>query len=101
MGGRGFEPRLQLPQSRVLSRLYYSPFFRHLNKKVYKCLFKFAFLMATKKLKCISCNVDIANMSGSVRFLCPQCEKVEIIRCWHCRKISARYTCGCGFSGPN
>ena len=43
-----------------------------------------------------------ANTPGSVRFLCPQCQKVEIVRTRNEREIVAQYTCpGCGFIGPN
>jgi hypothetical protein len=52
--------------------------------------------------KCISCNNEVVNDKESTRFSCPNCGKVEIVRCGHCRKIATRYTCkGCGFSGPN
>ena len=71
-----------------------------LNKKLYKYLSKIGF-MASKVLRCSSCNVSVSNTPGSVRFLCPQCGKEEIVRCKHCRKISARYTCSCGLTGPN
>jgi len=51
---------------------------------------------------CISCKKRIANNPGSVKFMCPNCGKAEIIRCKDCRKIAARYTCPeCGFIGPN
>lgn len=55
-----------------------------------------------KELRCNSCKVKLANIKGSVIFICPSCGKKEIVRCEHCRKIAARYTCdGCSFSGPN
>jgi len=59
--------------------------------------------MTTEKdSRCNSCKVKVANMPGSVKFICPGCGKAEIIRCPHCRKIAARYKCSsCGFSGPN
>lgn len=54
------------------------------------------------ELICSSCKKKITNNTGSVRFKCPNCDNIEIIRCKHCRKIGARYTCSsCGFSGPN
>ena len=38
----------------------------------------------------------------SVKFKCPNCEKTEIIRSLHDRKIAAPYKCEeCGFEGPN
>ena len=55
-----------------------------------------------KEIVCTSCKTKLSNMSGSVRFKCPSCKDEEIIRCGHCRKISARYVCQkCGFNGPN
>ena len=51
---------------------------------------------------CSSCKTRITNLIGSVRFMCPNCDKEEIIRCNHCRKITAKYICSsCNFSGPN
>ena len=53
-------------------------------------------------MRCISCNKEITNDKGAVRFLCPNCGKYEIVRCGKCRKISAKYVCpNCGFEGPN
>ena len=46
-----------------------------------------------------SCKKSIANMQGTAKFLCPGCGKREIVRCNHCRRIAAKYTCHeCGFS---
>lgn len=43
-----------------------------------------------------------ANTPGSVRFLCPHCQKTDIIRTRNERETVARFTCpGCGFTGPN
>ena len=57
--------------------------------------------MAEKELRCISCNVNIANKVGSVIFKCPKCGKFDIIRCNHCKSIHVKYKCpGCGFIGP-
>jgi predicted RNA-binding Zn-ribbon protein involved in translation (DUF1610 family) len=37
----------------------------------------------------------------AVVFKCPNCGKVEIIRCNKCRKMSVPYVCPiCGFQGP-
>ncbi|MFA4886831.1 MAG: zinc finger domain-containing protein [Candidatus Nanoarchaeia archaeon] len=56
----------------------------------------------TKDLFCSSCQVKVTNLSGSVRFSCPSCSQSEIVRCPHCRKIIAKYTCpSCNFTGPN
>ena len=58
--------------------------------------------MKEKQLKCTSCKVSITNLAGSVRFICPNCGKIEIVRCSHCREIGAKYKCkGCSFEGPN
>ncbi|MBU0999712.1 RNA-binding protein [Patescibacteria group bacterium] len=58
--------------------------------------------MVKKELKCTSCKVKVGNMAGAVRFMCPSCGKKELIRCEHCRKVAAKYTCSsCSFSGPN
>lgn len=38
---------------------------------------------------------------GTVRFPCPSCLKQEIVRTPNERKIGAKYTCACGFEGPN
>ena len=38
----------------------------------------------------------------SVKFKCPNCGKVDIVRDEHDRKIAAPYKCPeCGFEGPN
>ncbi len=53
-------------------------------------------------LICSSHNMKIANMSGSVTFMCPKCGKGKIVRSRHAREIAAKYTCpSCGFTGPN
>jgi Zn-ribbon RNA-binding protein len=42
------------------------------------------------------------NFIGSVRFVCPNCGKSEIIRCSDCRMNVIKYTCpSCEFEGPN
>lgn len=52
--------------------------------------------------KCTSCNVNIVNDQGAVKFPCPNCGKYTVIRCSKCRKIVAKYKCpNCGFEGPN
>ncbi|MBU4242262.1 MAG: DUF1610 domain-containing protein [Nanoarchaeota archaeon] len=54
------------------------------------------------KLKCNSCNKEIANEQGATQFLCPNCGKQEIVRCRHCRSIASKYACSnCEFTGPN
>jgi Zn-ribbon RNA-binding protein len=58
--------------------------------------------MVDKDLKCTSCRVKILSSDASVRFMCPNCGKIEIIRCKKCRVESIPYTCSeCGFEGPN
>ena len=55
-----------------------------------------------EKLICMSCKKQVTNETGSVKFMCPNCGKYEIVRCNHCRKIAAKYKCPeCGFEGPN
>ncbi len=50
---------------------------------------------------CTGCKKNVANINESVNFKCPKCGKQEIVRCGHCRKIAAKYTCPeCGFVGP-
>ncbi|MBR9676175.1 RNA-binding protein [Candidatus Woesearchaeota archaeon] len=52
--------------------------------------------------RCLSCKKNIANMIGTVTFLCPNCTKAEITRCVECRKNVVKYVCPeCGFEGPN
>jgi Zn-ribbon RNA-binding protein len=51
---------------------------------------------------CSSCKKSIKNSKGATVFNCPNCGKVEIARCEHCREIAAKYTCPeCKFEGPN
>ncbi|MEM4756100.1 MAG: zinc finger domain-containing protein [Candidatus Woesearchaeota archaeon] len=50
---------------------------------------------------CVSCKKKITTIEGSVSFPCPSCTKTTIIRCGHCRAISAPYRCSsCNFEGP-
>ena len=50
---------------------------------------------------CSSCGRVIAPDDKPVTFYCPNCGKVEIIRCSKCRKQTVKYTCPiCGFTGP-
>ncbi|MEM2890085.1 MAG: zinc finger domain-containing protein [Candidatus Hadarchaeum sp.] len=50
---------------------------------------------------CTSCNRDIAQGEIVVRFPCPSCGEVEILRCAKCRRLSNSYRCSkCGFTGP-
>ena len=54
------------------------------------------------ELACTSCNVRITNLTGSVKFNCPKCNKFQIVRCTHCRKVISPYVCpSCNFKGPN
>ncbi|MEK6839378.1 MAG: zinc finger domain-containing protein [Nanoarchaeota archaeon] len=53
-------------------------------------------------ITCISCHKPLTNSQGSTIFSCPQCGKTQIVRCYACRQIAARYECPeCQFSGPN
>lgn len=50
---------------------------------------------------CTSCKKNVANDSGSTVFKCPGCNDMELVRCKNCRSNGSRYSCPCGFSGPN
>jgi len=51
--------------------------------------------------KCSSCNRLIMPREKAVIFKCPNCGRVEIVRCTKCRKMSVPYECPvCGFKGP-
>jgi len=54
----------------------------------------------TEELTYTSCKKKVTNSEGVVSFQCPEC-KEKIIRCGHCRSIAVKYTCKCGFIGPN
>ncbi|HLD04992.1 MAG TPA: zinc finger domain-containing protein [Candidatus Nanoarchaeia archaeon] len=52
--------------------------------------------------ECISCKKNIANDRGTTHFACPKCGEYEVIRCFTCREIVAKYKCPkCQFEGPN
>jgi hypothetical protein len=56
----------------------------------------------TQAERCSSCKTAVTNVSGTVKFLCPQCSKSEIVRCERCRRFAAKYNCAsCGLEGPN
>jgi predicted RNA-binding Zn-ribbon protein involved in translation (DUF1610 family) len=58
--------------------------------------------MEEQKLICISCKKRIANNPGFVKFMCPECNKFEIVRCKSCRVAAAKFKCPeCGFIGTN
>jgi len=58
--------------------------------------------MTEKTLKCNSCKKELLNDKGATIFKCPNCGKGEILRCYHCREIAAKYKCPlCSFEGPN
>ncbi|MHA1166680.1 MAG: zinc finger domain-containing protein [Candidatus Hodarchaeales archaeon] len=52
--------------------------------------------------KCLSCGAPIKPFDhGVVRFQCPECDKILIIRCSQCRSLGNSYICpNCGFKGP-
>ncbi len=55
-----------------------------------------------EELICSSCKKKISNSVGTAKFKCPNCGKMDIVRCKHCREIAAKYTCAnCNFTGPN
>ncbi|MBU0898868.1 MAG: DUF1610 domain-containing protein [Nanoarchaeota archaeon] len=51
-------------------------------------------------MKCTSCGRGVETEKYWVKFTCPDCGKVEIIRCEKCKNQSNQYTCKCGFTGP-
>ena len=54
-----------------------------------------------KEKECISCGKKVTNDPSSVSFPCPNCLKVEIVRCKNCRERAIPYRCPeCGFEGP-
>jgi len=47
-------------------------------------------------------DTKVTNDAGSVKFMCPNCGKYEIVRTKKERQIALKYTCpNCGFEGPN
>ncbi len=58
--------------------------------------------MVEKELICTSCKIKITNLVGSTTFKCPDCGKIKIVRCAHCREVGTKYKCSsCNFEGPN
>ena len=50
---------------------------------------------------CSSCNKIISPTENFVRFACPNCGEVIIVRCQRCREFGRNYKCPkCGFTGP-
>ncbi|RLG77588.1 MAG: RNA-binding protein [Thermoprotei archaeon] len=50
---------------------------------------------------CSSCKRPIMPGKKAVAFLCPNCGKIIIWRCYECRKHAITYRCpNCGFEGP-
>ena len=53
------------------------------------------------EMKCTTCGVNVQTEENFVRFKCPNCGEVEIIRCEKCRVRRVPYKCEkCGFVGP-
>ncbi|OYT55334.1 DUF1610 domain-containing protein [Candidatus Bathyarchaeota archaeon] len=51
--------------------------------------------------KCSWCNKVIVPKENFVRFPCPNCGGVIIVRCKKCREFGRPYKCPkCGFTGP-
>ncbi|PIN75696.1 RNA-binding protein [Candidatus Woesearchaeota archaeon CG10_big_fil_rev_8_21_14_0_10_37_12] len=44
---------------------------------------------------------ELNNKEGRVKFSCPKCLNTDITRTLNARKIGTKYTCTCGFEGPN
>ena len=51
--------------------------------------------------RCVSTKVRIDNDPGAVVFPCPSCTENEIVRSSQSRRNAVKYTCACGFTGPN
>lgn len=52
-------------------------------------------------MNCTSCGTHIAAKETFVKFKCPNCGEVEIIRCKTCKALSNEYICPkCKFVGP-
>jgi hypothetical protein len=52
-------------------------------------------------LRCSTCGISLIGQENFVKFDCPNCAKVEIIRCARCKLNSNVYRCGtCDFEGP-
>jgi len=50
---------------------------------------------------CTSCGRTIIPLEYYVRFPCPNCGQITIVRCEKCRKFGRSYKCPkCGFQGP-
>ena len=53
------------------------------------------------ELRCDSCKKLVEAEKDWVKFPCPKCGEVEIIRCGKCKALEITYTCSkCGFTGP-
>ncbi len=50
---------------------------------------------------CNSTKKRIDNDTGAVCFPCPGCGESEIVRSSEARANALKYTCACGFVGPN
>lgn len=50
------------------------------------------------KTRCASCGREIDERS--IVIMCPRCGKNHIARCSHCKRLSTKYKCDCGFEGP-
>lgn len=52
-------------------------------------------------LKCTTCKTNILAKDNFVKFKCPNCGEVEIVRCSTCKTLCNKYTCeSCEFTGP-
>ncbi len=52
-------------------------------------------------MKCSSCGVKIEAEDKWVKFSCPKCNKIKIVRCDKCKRLMNAYECKkCGFIGP-
>ena len=50
---------------------------------------------------CTATKKRIENDQGAVVFPCPSCGEQKIVRSSQSRRNAVKYTCACGFTGPN
>jgi Zn-ribbon RNA-binding protein len=53
------------------------------------------------KLICSSCGISLIGQENFVKFNCPNCSEIAIVRCKQCKTLSIPYKCEkCNFEGP-
>ncbi|MBI2542763.1 MAG: DUF1610 domain-containing protein [Candidatus Aenigmarchaeota archaeon] len=52
-------------------------------------------------LQCTSCRINVLAKKNFVKFSCPKCGEVDIVRCSTCKNLGIKYSCNkCDFEGP-